>query len=227
METTNTNHTEQNGTNTAEKMMNDTSKGMMDMFTKNLNLVSGYYSNLFNSFSNGNKGLTNNNGSSTNFMNYDLTKLFSNPFGGMGNSFSNQSLPVFNSLYQQMMDYNNNLFSALSKGSNTTTDWSEIGKKQEAMIGNRLEATKNMRRSIIEAYTKQLDSVNESSKKMIEETTNQFNLLMKQNQKLWVDMFAMFQTPQKAEEKIAKDTLVKEPIVSDLKKRTTFAESKT
>lgn len=153
METTNSNHTEQSGTKTAEKIMNDTSKGLMDMFTNNLNSITGFYSNLFNSFSNVNKG-NSNYGSSTNFMHNDFSKFFSSPFNGIGNSFSNQSFSSFNNVYQQMMNYNTNLFSMLSKGTNTSTDWSEVGKKEQAMIENRLEAGKNMRHSILESYNK-------------------------------------------------------------------------
>ncbi len=222
METTNANHTEQSNSKTAEKMMNDTSKGIMDMYTKNINLITNFYSNLFNSFSNGNKGFNNNYGSSTNFMNNDFAKLFSNPYNGMGNNFSPQALPTFNNVYQQMIDYNTNLFSMLSKGMNTNTDWNGIGKKEEEIIENRLEATKNMRHSILESYNKQLDSVNENNKKMMQETTDQFNLLMKQNQKLWADIFSMNQTPVKTEEKIISNPVVKDPIINEVKKRSNF-----
>lgn len=59
---------------------------------------------------------------------------------------------------------------------------------------------------------------------MMEETTEQFNLLMKQNQKLWADIFATNNDSSKAEAKTVKDTLVKEPFATDLKKRSTFSE---
>ena len=221
METTNTNHTEQSSTKNNEKQMNDTSKEMMDMFTKNLNLTTSFYSNAFNSLSNGNKEFSNSHSSLTNFTNNDFTKMFSNPFNGMGNIFLNQSLPTFESLYKQMMEYNTNLFLMLTKKINTNTDWSEIGKKEEAIIENRLEAIKNMRHSIIEAYTKQLDNTNEHNKNIIHETTEQFNLLMKQNQKLMTDMFVMFQTSQKNEEKSVINPIVSDPILIELKKRST------
>lgn len=219
METTNTNHMKQSVTDTTEKIMNDTSKEMTDIFTKNLNLVTGFYSNVFNSLSNGNKEFDSNYSSLTNFTNNDFIKTFLNPFNGMGNVFFNQSLPRFDNLYKQMMEYNTNLFSMLGNGININTDWSEVSKKEEAIIENRLEATKNMRHSIIEAYTKQLDSANEHNKKMIQETTEQFNLLMKQNQKLLTDMFIMFKASGKIENKGVSNTIVAEPILNELKKR--------
>lgn len=222
METTNANHNEQSNSKTAEKMMNDTSKSIMDMYTKNINLVTNFYSNLFNSFSNGNKGFNNNYGTSNNYMNNDFAKLFSNSYSGMGNGFSPQTLPTFSNIYQQMIDYNTNLFSMLGKGMNTSINWNELGTKEEALIENRLEAIKNMRHSVIESYNKQLDNANENNKKMIQETTDQFNLLMKQNQKLWSDIFSMNQTPAKAEEKIVKDPIIKDPIINEVKKRSNF-----
>lgn len=225
METTNTNHKTSIGSNTAEKTMNDTGKDMMDTFTKNLNLITDFYSNLFNSLSSGNNGFNNNNGASFNSMNNDFTKLFSNPFSGMGNSFSNQSLPTFNNIYQQMMDYNTNLFSMLSKGMNTNTNWSEVSKKEETIVENRLDTIKNMRHSILESYNKQLDSVNENNRKMLQETTDQFNLLMKQNQQLWTSIFSMNLAPLKSEEKIVKDPILKDPIVNEVKKRSLFPVS--
>ena len=156
---TNTNHTEQSGTKTTEKMMNDTSKELMDIFTKNLNVVTGFYVNLF---------------------------------------------------------------SMVSKGMHTNTDWTEVAKKEEAIIENRLEAIKNMHHSIIESYNKQLDSVNKNNKKMMQETTDQFNLLMTQNQKIWTDVFSMNQTPLKVEDKIVKDPNLKDPILSEVKKPSAF-----
>jgi hypothetical protein len=229
MENANTNHTEQSGTKTAEKIMNNTSKGVMDMYTKNLDLVACFYSNLLGSFLPQSNTL-NYNPFSSGFATNDFTKLFSNPFNGTGNGLSNQSLPIFNNVFQQIIDYNANLFSMLSKGMNFNNDWAELGKKEEAIVENRLEATKNMRHSILESYNKQLDAVNENNMKMMQETTDQFNLLMIQNQKLWADMFSMNQTPAKAEEKIIKDGIIKDPILKDpilseVKKRSGFPVS--
>ncbi len=210
METKNTNHTEQSGTKTSEKIINETRMEMLDMLSKNPKLIADFYSNLFSSFLPKSNAFTIpnpfSNGSATN----DFTKMFSNPFNSSTNGFSNLSMPSLDKLYEQMMNQNANMLSMLSKGINTNIDWIEVNKKQEAIIENRLEATKNIRHSVMELYNKQLDSANENAKKMVQETTEQFNVLMKQNQKLWTDMFAMFQAPKKTEEKIVKDSIITE-----------------
>ena len=129
METTNTNHTATQDGTVAEKMINNTTKEMMEAYNKQLNLTTGFYTNFFNSVMGNNKSWNGNMGSANSFLNNDLTKLFSVPFNGNGSSFSNPFSTPFDKLYKQMMEYNSNMFSNLSNGIKSNTDWSTISKE--------------------------------------------------------------------------------------------------
>ena len=212
---TNSNHAANEEAKTVEKMLNDSSKEIMDFYTKQLNVATGFYKNLFDSFSTGNKGWNNTPDFSNGFLNNDLTKAFTMPFSGMGNHFTNPFLPTFDKLYKQMVDYNTTLFTNLTNGLKGSTDISEISKKYQEAINARIEASKNILKTATDAYNKQLDFSLENNKKAMEEMNNQFNVMVKQNQKFWSDLMTSAQAPINSIEKAVKDS-----ISPEIKKRT-------
>lgn len=212
---TNSNHSVNNEVNTAEKMLNDSTKEIMGFYTKQLNTAINFYKNLFDSFSTVNKGWNNTPNFSTGFLNNDLTKVFTIPFSDMSNNVLNPFLPTFDKLYKQMIDYNTTMFANLTNGLKGNADMSDISKKYQDAINTRIEASKNILKTITDAYNKQLDFSLENNKKAIEEINNQFNIIVKQNQKFWFDLMASAQAPINNAEKAVKDS-----ISPEIKKRT-------
>ena len=229
--------------NAAQKGFNDTNAAITDMYTKQLSLISGFYTNFFNSMMGANKSwgqdkgfmdMFQNNSFSklfTNpfsvgannfqnpfismFQNNEMSKSFSNPINSFGNSFQNPFLTSVEKVYSQMADYNRNLFTAFSKeNSGQNVDLNEISKKYKDTVDSRLEASKNMLKSATEAYNKQFDSVIESNKKMIEEINTQFSSVVKQTQKFWADILQVEKAPFTQE-----DPKVKEPAMNEFKKK--------
>jgi hypothetical protein len=211
METTNSIN---DGMKAAEKIFNDSTKQMTDFYTKQLNTSTGFYKNIFDSFSLGNKEW-NNNALSNSFFNNGLTKMFEVPFTGMTNNFTNPFLPTFDKLYKQMADYNTTMFSNLTNGMKSSTDVSEISKNYQDMVNARIESSKNILKTATDAYNKQLEFSTENNKKAMEEMNDQFNVMVKHNQKFWSDIMSSSQAPINNAEKIVKDT-----ISPEIKKRT-------
>ena len=212
---TNSNHSTNDGAKTPQKMLHDSSKEIMDFYTKQFNVVTGFYKNLFESFSTVNKGWNNTPDFSNNFLNNDLTKAFAMSFSGMSNNFANPFQPTFDKLYKQMIDYNTTMFTNLTNGLKSSTDVSEISKKYQNEINTRIEASKNILKTASDAYNKQANFSIENNKNTMEEMNNQFDVMVKQNQKFWSDLMTSTQAPiNKAEETI------KDSISPEIKKRT-------
>ena len=212
---TNSNHSTNDGAKTAEKMLNESSKEIINFYTNQLNIATGFYKNLFESFSTVNKGWNNTPDFSNGFLNNGLTKAFAMPFNGMNNNFTNPFLPTFDNLYKQMTDYSTTLFINVTNSLKGSADISEISKKYEDAINTRTEASKNLFKTAIDAYNKQVDFFIENNKKAMEEMSNQFNVMLKQNQKFWSDLMTSTQAPINSAEKVVKDS-----IIPEIKKRT-------
>lgn len=190
-----------------EKGFSDVNENVMDMYTKQLNLMTGFYNNFLNPIISNNKGWNIGQDFGSNLFNTDLTKAFSNPFNGMGAGSSNPFLSSFDKMYKQMMGYNHNLLLAFNSQANGNhIDWSEISKKYMETVENRLEASKSIFNSISEACNAKVNSSIEANKKAMEEISSQFNLVIKQNQKFWADMLEMYQAPLHGENKNSKES---------------------
>ena len=74
------------GVKTVEKIFSDSTKQITDFYTKQLNTATGFYKNLFDSFSAGNKEW-NTNAFSNGFVNNGLKKMFEVPLNGIGTNF--------------------------------------------------------------------------------------------------------------------------------------------
>ena len=212
---TNSNHSKNDGVNPAEKMLNDSSKEIIDFYTKQLNTASGFYKNLFESFSNVNRGWNNIPDFSNGFLNNDLSKVFAIPYSGVNTNFTNPFLPTFDKLYKQMVDYNTTMFTNLTNRLQSSADVFEISKKYQDVINTRIEAYKNILKTTTDASNKQVSFYIENNKNIMEEMNNQFDIIVKQNQKFWSDLMPSVKAPLNDIEKIVKDS-----ISPEIKKRT-------
>jgi hypothetical protein len=182
-----------------EKGSIDANSDIMNMYNKQLQLMTGFYNNFFNPGIGNNKAWNTGNGFSTDFFNGDLTKVFSNPFNAMNTTLSNPLLSSFDKMYKQMLGYSHNLLSVFNIQANVDKiDWSEVGKKYLETVEKRLEASKNVFNLLNEAYAGQVASSIETNKKTMEEISNRFNLVIKENQNFWADILESYQGGNKS-----------------------------
>ena len=209
-----------------EKGFGNTNANVMDMYNKQMHLMTGFYNNYFNPSVGHNKDWNIGQGFGNVFLNGNLTKMFYNPFSeintgfsnplmGMNAGFSNPFLASFDKMYKQMMGGNQSLFSAFTNQTQgNTVDPTEISKKYFETIENQMEASKNVFNSLTEAYSNKVNLSIEINKKAMEEISTQFNLAIKQNQKFWADILESYQAPMNRENKNSK-----EPTLSEIKKK--------
>ncbi len=217
MEETKTNEAFNEGAKVVEKLFNNVNTAMTDMYKKQMDMTTSFYNNLFNSGLGNTNGWNQNNGFPNMFSTMDVTKWFSNPFTNFSaTAFQNPFGTSMDKTMKGITEFNQNLLSTLTNGlQGNGTDWNEMSKEYKETIEARLAASKEILTSISEAFNKQLESSIDTNKKTVEEINNQFNLVMKQNQKLWADLFKIFQTPITNQDKKSKD-----PILFENKKKT-------
>lgn len=215
---TNSNHSANESANTTEKMLTDSTKEIMDFYTKQLNAATGFYKNLFDSFSNSNKGWNTNSDFSTGFLNNDIMKSFLMPFNNMNTYFTNPFIPSYDKIYKQLIDYNSNLFNRLTSSLKDSSDLSEINKKYREMITSQTETTKNSLKIAAEAYNNLINLSIENNKKILEEMNNQISALVEQNQLFWSGLTESAQVLPTNTEKT-----VKESVNPEIKKRSSIA----
>jgi len=210
METTKTNNESLNeGAKVIEKLFNDSSTAMMDIYKKQMDFATGFYSNLFNSSMSNINGFGQNSGISNMFANMDMSKWFTNPTADLSaNNLQNTLLVSMDKTMKQVMEINQKILSAFTNGIQSNGATSEsMSEEYKKLLEARLKDSKEMVNTITEAFNKQLESSLITNKKTMEEITNQFSLAMKQNQKLWADMLNMHQTSPVSDE-------IKEKVVS-------------
>lgn len=229
METTKSN---ENATSAGSEFK-ETNTAIIDMYSKQLNLVTSFYTNFFNSMmgGNGNKGWNQDKGFAEMYHPAnELSKIFSNSFGGnMNNNFQNPFLGSFEKVCSQLADYNRNLFTAFNNETKTgNVDLNAISKRYKDTIDSRLEASQHVLKSATEAYNKQFDTAVETNKKMMEDINTQFSSVVKQTQKFWNDILKTNTAPLTEEDAyVTKESamdgtknVAKEPVV-DVTKKTT------
>jgi hypothetical protein len=205
METTTFSKTNEKLYETAEaanKGFNQINSTIMDVYSKQLNLVSGFYNNLFNSFPWANKNVWNANMDFTKYFGADETfKLFT-PFNWfktsdyLGNFFKPQS----EDLFKKTIEFNNNWFAELQKQFKIVQmNWVELSEKMQEIAEEEWKATYSSINSLIEAYNKQADFSIESNRKFMEKINSQFDLAAKQSEKFWSDVLKTVHPADKTE----------------------------
>ncbi len=177
----------------ANKWTSDAVASMMDVYKKQFDVMSGFYSNLFNSFSGENKNNLNPTKNFTDlFFNNSSLKSLYTPFSslGMNGGFSNPFSNPFNNMFIQMKDYNQNLLGAFTKQFETGgIDSQSITDKYKKTIEKEIEASKHLMSSLSEAYNKRLEFSITESKKIQDEMNNQLKSMFEINQQFWAELF--------------------------------------
>ncbi|MEI8137877.1 MAG: hypothetical protein WCH21_11180 [Bacteroidota bacterium] len=222
METTNStpaNETLLESAKMANKWFNDATTSTMESYKKQLNLVSGYYSNFFNSFLGENKNIWNptKNFADLFFNNNDSIKSMFIPFSGFGmnGAFSNQFSNPFEKMIKQLTDYNQNLLGSFTKQfENGNSDWGVLNEKYQKTIEKEFEASKKLINTMVEGYNAQTESSLEAHKKLQEEINKQIGLVFKLNQEFWSEVLKTSQPP------VALEKFSKDGAINDNKKQT-------
>ena len=195
----NANETLSESAKMANKWLNDANASMMDVYKKQLNIVSGFYSNFFNSFSGENKNIWNPAKTFTDlFSNNAGMKSMFTPFGGFGldsgftnpfsSAFSNPFSNPLDKIFKQMTDYNQTLSSFSGQFGNENSGWSSINEKYQKTIAKEFEASKGLLNTLIDGYKKQAETSIEANKKLQEEINKQISLIVKLNQQFWSEI---------------------------------------
>jgi hypothetical protein len=171
---------------TANKWLNDASSAMMDMYKKQTDMVSGFYSNLFNSISGTGKSSFNPMANFSNpfFNNNDMMKNMFAPFNSFGMN-SSSSNPFENAL-KQLTDFNQNMLNSFGKPfGNGNQDFGTLTENYKNLVEKKMDVTKKMMESLVSAYHKQMEFTLENNKKLHEEINMQINQLVKLTQEFW------------------------------------------
>lgn len=188
METTNSktsaNETMQESTKMINQWCNEVTASMSDLYKKQLNLVTGFYSNLFSSFpGENNNTMWNPMKSYTDLFFNNPMKSGVSPFGNFGTNGN-----PFEKTLQQITEYNQNLFNSFTKKlDNGSIDWTSINEKYQKTIEKEFEASQKMVNSLIESYNKRMENTMEINKDLQKEFSTQLNDLFNMNKQLWED----------------------------------------
>jgi uncharacterized membrane-anchored protein YhcB (DUF1043 family) len=182
--TTNANETLQESTKLINQWANEVTASMTDLYKKQLNLVTGFYSNLFSSLSSeNNKNIWNPMKTYTDLFLTNPLKSGSTPFGNFGNGNN-----PFEKAVQQITEYNQNLFNSFTKKlDNGNIDWTSINEKYQKTIEKEFEASQQMVKTLIDSYNKRMENSMEINKDLQKEFNNQLNELFNLNKQLWAD----------------------------------------
>lgn len=207
METTNSKTTPQETLQESTKMINqwtnEVTASMTDLYKKQLNLVTGFYSNLFSSLNGeNNKDVWNPMKSYTDLFFTNPMKSVMNPF----NNFGTGNNP-FEKAVKQITEYNQNLFNSFTKKlDNGNIDWASINEKYQQTIEKEFEASQKMVKTMIESYNKRMENTMEINKDLQREFNNQLNELFTLNKQLWEDTTkAVKSQAEETNEKISKN----------------------
>lgn len=207
METTKTNNeTVIEGAKMSEKWFNETSEAMMNVYNKQLQFTTGLYENFANMFFGNTKSWSERQNFSELFLNSDLAKWPGVSFTG-SNGGSNIFLSSFDRIYKQTLEYNRNLLASLNNTMKENQfDWSKINEDYLKSTELQLEISKKMIISLSEMSNKQLDLSIDYNKKVMDEINTQLNALVKQNQKMWTEVYNMQEQQSNVEEKKTKES---------------------
>jgi hypothetical protein len=174
----------------AGKWLADSSASMMEIFNKQMNLATSFYSNLFRNF----WGAANDNSSAQGGVSVpfwganEMMKAFSTPFNGHagnGNS-ANSVFANYSKYFTQMAEFNRSLFSqAIREIPDATADWKPLAAEYERLLESELQNTKELVDTMMENYKKRMEFTTAANQKFVDELARQFNAAVRQNLKFW------------------------------------------
>lgn len=212
METTQTNSdTLLEGVKISEKWFNNLNATMMEIYSKQLKLATGYYTNFLNSSLGGNNSQDKMANPFNMFFNTDTTKPFRFPFNSDGAIFSNPFLNSFDKVYKDMLEYNRNLLTALNgemKGN--ISDWNKVRQEYREYVEKQIEVSKKIADAIAESYDKQGNFSIQIYKEAVEKINHQMDSVIKQDQDFLTNLLSTSQNSSNDEEKKTKESIVNE-----------------
>jgi len=208
----------------ANKWTSDAVASMMDVYKKQFDVMSGLYSNMFNSFSGENKNNLNPSKNFTElFFNNSSLKSLYTPFSslGMNGGFTNPLSHPFNNMFNQMKEYNQNLLGSFTKQfeNNGSMDSQSITDKYKKTVEKEIEASKHLVSSLTDAYNKRLEFSMIESKKIQSELNSQLKSLFEINQQFWSELF------NTAKQEMVVDKFSKDRAATENKKQTKTTET--
>ncbi|MBC7693840.1 MAG: hypothetical protein H7141_00185 [Burkholderiales bacterium] len=201
METTNStsaNDTYFESTKLVNQWYTDVAKTMADLYKKQLNLTTGFYSNLFGSVG-GNNNIWNPMKNFSEMFNSDAMKKASSfNMSGMNSNIFNP----FDKTIEQLNEYNQNLIKGFNKKmENGGTDFSAFNEKFQQTLEKEFDASRKLTSTLMESYNQRIENSMEINKDLQKEFNTQLNELFNMNKQLWADTtkVAKAQTEETAE----------------------------
>jgi hypothetical protein len=215
METTQTNnHTPLEGAKISEKWFNSVNSAMMDIYNKQLNLATSYYTNLLNPTLGSNHSLEKITNPFNTFFNNGATKNFWFPLGNDGAAFTNPFLHSFDKTYKDLLEYNRNLLTTFNTElKSNISDWSKVRQEYREFIEKQIDVSKKIAESIAESYNKQGDFSTKSYKESVEKIKKQMDTVFEQNH---VFLSNLLKDPKNGDDNEVKEE--KAPIIKETKK---------
>jgi hypothetical protein len=187
----------------ANKGFNEINSAAMDIYSKQLNLASSFYKNLFYSFPWANKNVWNANIDFAKYFGADGTSKLFTPFNWfkMSDYLGDFFKPQSEDLLSKTIEFNNNWFTELQKQLKIMQmNWVESSEKMQEIVMEEWKTTYSSINSLIEAYNKQTDFSIESNRKFMEKINSQLNLAAKQSENFWSDVLKTVQPSDKSEQ---------------------------
>jgi hypothetical protein len=177
---------------TANKWSTDAVTSIMDVYKKQFNIFSNFYSTIFNSLNTENKDVLNPVKNLTDlFFNNSSFKSFYSPFSAIGTNgnLSNSFTNPFNNIFNQIKDYNqtqlNNFTKQFGLGN---PDASSLVDNYQKTVEREIDASKHLINSLTDVYNKQIEFSATESKKLQDEINNQLKLIFEINQRFWSEL---------------------------------------
>lgn len=175
------------GTKMAGKWVNDATASALEMYQKQLNLATAYYSNLFNSFWGGQRNVWAPLQAYTGMFSPNSHASF-NPFMPIGSWKQNDDM--FSQFGKMLREYNQQFFQSLTSRFETSgVDWKQINGQYQEIMEKESESFREITKTFNEMLTRQMDLSAETNKKLQEEVSRQLDRVFKLNQQFWLTTF--------------------------------------
>jgi hypothetical protein len=182
---------------TMETLFGNTNVAIKELYKKQMDSVTDFYTHFLKT-SLGNDNPWNLNRKFINlYFEKDWSKWFLNSFSNFsGNNSQASFLSEIDKTMKQVIDLNQNLLSSFTGGTlGKGFNWVAMSEKYKETLVDQIEASKKILDTTSNAFKKQLESSIEINIKATEEISNQYNLVLKQNQKLWSDILKTYHVP--------------------------------
>lgn len=200
---TNANETLQESTKMINQWSNEVITAMTELYKKQINLVTGFYGNLFSSLNGENTSTV------FNPMKSYTDLFFNNPMKSQLNPFANFSTGnnPFEKTIQQLTDYNQNFINSFTKKfDNGNVDWNTINEKYQQTFEKEFEVSQKMISTAIEAFNKQIEITSETNKNLQKEITEQMTNVFKLNRELWTETLTTSKTQTTTHNPVSNNT---------------------